>query len=399
MNQQRKTIYALRRQVLEGTYQPFSLEDPKTEKERLRLEAEAAARVEITESGTWKAGDLAKEMRPQIAEMITVVAEKVAERDARMAAGEPIGDTRPLWRVLRGELWRQFGTLLDLEKRVEGDREAMIDWVAERVGVSLVQQRERIYDLCEHLIGVAIDQFCSLEKPDDEWDLEGLEEALEEQFATEFTLQNAARDELAAQAWKIVETRMEEREKELSRAWLMYFSRRFFLEEIDQQWIDHLKTMDALREGIGLMGYGQKAPKKEYKKQGYELFQDMMARIQLNVGQKIFKVEVRREADPIPALEAKKRQMEERGAAGKFDEEAEQAANAGGAATAGAGGKRKKGGGARGQAARGNAAVAPPAETVRRDKPKVGRNDPCPCGSGKKYKTCHGKDEAEASAE
>ena len=63
----------------------------------------------------------------------------------------------------------------------------------------------------------------------------------------------------------------------------MYFVRHFYLEEIDQQWIEHLKTMDALREGIGLQGYGQKDPKKEYKKAGFTLFAEMMDRIQENV--------------------------------------------------------------------------------------------------------------------
>ncbi len=390
MNQQRKTIYALRRQVLEGTYAPFSLDDPKDEKLKQKREAEAPP--EITVSGTWKAPELATEMRPKLAEMIDVVFAKVKERDERIAAGEPITDTRQAWRVLRAELWRQHGCLLDLEKRAEGPREALVDWVAERVAVSLVQQRERVYDLCEQLIGVAIDQFCSLEKPDDEWDLEGLEEGLEEQFTCEIQLDNASRDELAAQAWKLIEQRIDEREKELSRPWLMYFARRFFLEEIDQQWIDHLKTMDALREGIGLQGYGQKDPKKEYKKQGYELFQDMMARISLNVGQKIFRVEIRKEEDPIPALQAKQRQLVERGAADKFDEDAEQQQQQ----TAGARRARPQGG-------RGSAAAkddgADKGETVRRERPKVGRNDPCPCGSGKKYKKCHGKDETEAAAD
>jgi len=333
-------------------------------------------------------------MRPKLAEMIEVVFQKVKERDERIAAGEPISDTRPAWRVLRAELWRQHGTLLDLEKKVDGPREALVDHVAERIGVSLVQQRERMYDLCEQLIATAVDTYCTLDKPDDEWDLEGLEEALEEQFTTEFTLQNASRDELAAQAWKIVEARIEERERELTRPWLMYFARRFFLEEIDQQWMDHLKTMDSLREGIGLMGYGQKDPKKEYKKQGFELFQDMMARINLNVGQKIFRVEIRREEDPIPALQSKQRQMVEQGAAGKFDdEEAEQQQAAAG------GGKRRKVQGGRPGARAGASAAEAAGETVRRERPKVGRNDPCPCGSGKKYKKCHGKEEAEAATE
>src|SRR5678815_262513 len=108
--------------------------------------------------------------------------------------------------------------------------------------------------------------------------------------------------------WPEIEKRLGEREKELSRAWLMYFSRQFALEEIDQQWIEHLKTMDALREGIGLQGYGQKDPKKEYKKAGFSLFTEMMGRIQQNVVTKVFRVRIQREEEQVPQLDAQQKQ-------------------------------------------------------------------------------------------
>src|SRR6478735_5830058 len=135
----------------------------------------------------------------------------------------------------------------------------------------------------------------------------------------------------------------------------MHFQRQFSLTEIDEQWIEHLKTMDALREGIGLQGYGQKDPKKEYKRIGFDLFAEMMGRIQQNTVTKVFRVHIQREEEAVPAVKEKEREMAE--------------------------GAEAKG------------------ETVRRDKPKVGRNDPCPCGSGKKYKKCHGKDEEAAATE
>jgi len=186
------------------------------------------------------------------------------------------------------------------------------------------------------------------------------------------------------QTWPEVEKQLTKREKELSRAWLMYFLRHFYLEEIDQQWIEHLKTMDALREGIGLVGYGQKDPKKEYKKVGFTLFSEMMDRIQENVIKKVFHVQIKREEEAIPALQQKERQMIERGVADKSeDDDVENAAD---------GIERVKRGKAR------TAGDGPTTAPVKRERPKVGRNDPCPCGSGKKYKKCHGKDE-EASAE
>ena len=391
MNQQRKTIYALRRQILEGSYQPTPPDD-KDGKPSTTPEAE------IVESGGWKIPEIAKEMRGDLAEMIETIVTRVAERDARIAAGEPIADRRPAARVLQRELWRQHGVLIDLEGKVDGEREQLVDLIALRVAKSLIQQRERIYDLGEELIDAAMKEFASTDKPDDEWDLDGLETALVEQFDTEFELEHGTREEIAESAWKVVEKRIDEREAELKRPWLMYFSRMFWLEEIDDQWVEHLKTMDALREGIGLQGYGQKDPKKEYKKQGYVLFQDMMTRISTNVGTKLFHVQHRRADDAVPALQAKQRQTVEAGAAGKVDQDEQGQPVAG---------RRRVRGGARAAARSGGAAGAGAAsgepveakETVRRERPKVGRNDPCPCGSGKKYKKCHGKDEAEAAGE
>ena len=88
---------------------------------------------------------------------------------------------------------------------------------------------------------------------------------------------------------------IEARETELSLPVLLYFARHFYLEEIDQQWIDHLKTMEALREGIGLRGYGQKDPKQEYKKEGFVMFGEMMGIIGRNVCEKLFHMQLRRE--------------------------------------------------------------------------------------------------------
>ncbi len=381
MNQQRKTIYALRKAVLEGRYAPALSEED---------EAKGVVPPEIVESGDWNVPGLSEAIRPKLVEMIDQVLAKVAERDAKIAAGEPQSDTRPAWRVLRAELWRQHGAWLDLEKQVGGDKTALYDHATAEIAKSLVQQRERLYDLCEGLIDAAIQQFCPQDRPDDEWDLDALEEALEEQFNCEFELEHGNREELAEFAWKVVEGRLAKREEELGRAWMMYFARRFFLEEIDSQWIDHLKAMEALREGIGLQGYGQKDPKKEYKKAGFDMFQDMMVRIQSNVGNKLFRVEIKREEESVPVLQAARMRTTDNEDPTKYDGEQLLAAVA------------------RAKAARGKAAQQPPrkaadpeakVEPVKRDKPKVGRNDPCPCGSGKKYKKCHGKDEAEAAAE
>ena len=383
MNQQRKTIYALRRQVLEGRYHPEQTEDEKKA---------GVVPEPVTTSGDWTVESLKPELETKLGEMIDELKKKVKERDEAIARGENVGDTRPGWRVLRAEVWRQFGTLLDLEKRYDLPRGELLDYAVQQVAASLIQQRERMYDLAHDRMAAVIEQVLSAEIPDDEWNWDELEDTLQEQFNTEFEINPGTPDEVATQAWPIIEKRLVEREKELGRAWLMYFQRHFALEEIDQQWIEHLKTMDALREGIGLQGYGQKDPKKEYKKAGFSLFSEMMERISSNIATKLFRVQIQREEEKVPALQAEKqRHVVERGAANKSEDEADEQAAAEAAA--------------QGKAPRGRAAQRPgdgeaaKAEPVRRDRPKVGRNDPCPCGSGKKYKKCHGKDEEAAASE
>jgi preprotein translocase subunit SecA len=378
MNQQRKTIYSLRRQILEGRYHP-ELSD--TDKEKGLPEPEP-----VTFSGDWTQETIRPEVEKPLAEMIKAVKARVKERDEAVARGEDNGDTRPGWRILRAEIWRQFGTLLDVERRYEKDSDTeLLEYCATEVAASLIQQRERLYDLSYTHLSSVIEKVLDAEQSEDEWNWDNLEDALNEAFATEIELTPSTPDEAAHHAWPEIEKQLTQREKDLSRAWLMYFLRHFYLEEIDQQWIEHLKTMDALREGIGLVGYGQKDPKKEYKKVGFTLFSEMMDRIQENVIKKVFNVQIKREEAAIPALQQKERQMIERGVADKSEDDDVLDAESGTEPTE----KRSK--------AR-TAGDGPTTAPVKRERPKVGRNDPCPCGSGKKYKKCHGKDE-EAAAE
>src|SRR3954451_11012400 len=219
-------------------------------------------------------------------------------------------------------------------------------------------------------MAAVIERVLSPDVPDDEWDWDELEDALQEQFATQFDLSPGTRAELAAHVWPVIERRLAEREKELSSAWLVHFQRQFSLNEIDEQWIEHLKTMDALREGMGLQGYGQKDPKKEYKRIGFDMFREMMDRIQANTVTKLFRVQIQREEEQVPQLQQKERQMEEHGVANKSDDEAAEA-DASGRQTA-AQRKRPARGGRPAQAAKAGEAEVAKAEPVRRDRPKVG---------------------------
>jgi preprotein translocase subunit SecA len=130
------------------------------------------------------------------------------------------------------------------------------------------------------------------------------------------------------------------------------------LQTIDQLWKEHLLNMDHLKEGIGLRGYGQRNPLQEYQKEGFEMFEEMMTAIHADAVQKVFTVQAVR-AEDISRLEQRRR-----------PQPAQMTMSGGGEASA----------------------RPPQAKSAgpRRDAPKVGRNDPCPCGSGKKYKKCHG---------
>ena len=377
MNQQRKSIYNLRRQILEGRYAPTLSE----------AEIKAGKQPEVpTQSGSWTVASLSGEIRGELETLIEQVMTQHEERRKELEVDDAAdAELPPLWRVLRHEIWRTTGALCVLERRMSGPREELVDHVVEHVASSLIQQRERLYDLCELMIGQTVARFCPPHTHEDQWDLDALQEALRDQFnaPVEVSPQAGSPDEIAAAVWEQIEARIEARIEELSRSWLMYFGRHFFLEEIDQQWVDHLKTMDHLREGIYLRGYGQKDPKKEYKKEGFELFGEMMGRIQMNACTKIFRVQIRREEE-IPELRAKQRRMtavhpSAAGAAGVTGDEGTASAGSSTYGDAADGGRQEK------------------QQTVRRTEPKIGRNDPCPCGSGKKYKKCHGAASAEAS--
>jgi len=364
MNLQRKTIYALRTQILTGRYAPELSDEEK----------EAGKEPEVpTTSGDWTVESLADdELREMVEELVERVIETVAQNE-REGNQTPRG--QGAWRVIRGELWRQTGTLLDIQRKMNLPRKELVDYIVETIAASLVQQRERLYDLCDGLIGSTVDTYCPPKSHEEDWDLDGLRDALRDLFNTEFSFQRegGSAQKFADQAWKVVEKRVDEREEELTRAFLLYFVRHFYLEELDSSWIEHLKMMDHLREGIYLRGYGQKDPKKEYKKEGFEIFGQMMDNTSNKVARNFFRVMIQREEEAeIPVMEAKQRRMNavhpssDGGGSSAYGDAAD-------------GAKKKKQG------------------TVRRDKPKVGRNDPCPCGSGKKYKKCCGRPGAEAT--
>jgi preprotein translocase subunit SecA len=237
-------------------------------------------------------------------------------------------------------------------------------------------REEVLYDL--------IAEFIPPQSIEEQWDVEGLERALLTEFASEQPIrrwleedESLNEDTLAAKILEQVETEYKAKEQ----LWtehgvdMRLVEKQIMLQVLDQRWKEHLATMDHLRASIGLRAYAQKQPKQEYKRESFELFQELLVNIKRDVIQLLSRVQIER---PEDVEEAERRRREEAAARMRFSHAEASALSApnGDAAEAPAG--------------------PPPAEqekveTFVREAPKVGRNEPCPCGSGKKYKHCHGK--------
>ncbi|MBK8479864.1 MAG: preprotein translocase subunit SecA [Proteobacteria bacterium] len=364
MNQQRKTIYDLRREVLEGRFVP----DASSLSDEQRRAGETAGKAPSA-SGKWTVASLAETMRPRVEQIVeaffTHVVTPAAERSGAPSASSGSAAaalSEEQAQRLTHELYRFFGAVVELP-RERRDQAACVEKATQVVAESLIQQRERVMDACDALIGEAIGTHCDEKAHAEEWNLEGLEDQLSNTFNARVELKDVAMEQqaLAEAAWKQVEQLIEQREQELGPMYLLFFARHFLLDEIDGQWIDHLRNMDHLREGIGLRGYGQRDPKQEYKKEGYTMFAETMGRIQINAVTKLFRVQLERDEE-LPRYEHKQRQITL--GRGQLDSPAGE----GEAATPEATEKVKP---------------------IRRSHPRVGPNDPCRCGSGKKYKKCH----------
>jgi preprotein translocase subunit SecA len=403
MNQQRKTIYALRRQVLEGVYAPLLSEaeqkEGKSEPEQKAsrkppapassglptadtLTSEGAQNVGKAgaeqkaskkppgpaSSGPHTLKTLSEMVRPDLAKMVNALTDRQAPTSADGTTAVAGGTAVPFEPAkFRSEVYRWFGTYPEVTGILE-DRVGTLNKLADHVAWSLLQQRERFLDLSEEVLQELLDQTCPENAHAEDWDLKALASGMKERFDFEPTIKSEGlleRERLAEMTWAQVEKIVEARENQLEGPHkFLYYFRYFMLEEIDQRWIEHLKNMEALREGIGLRGYGQKDPKQEYKKEGFVIFGEMMASISRNLCQKLFQVQIRREESEAAAQQMADKQAKRRPRA------------------------TIESGGGPAQAA--GAQVSSEPQPVRRTQPKVGRNDACPCGSGKKYKKCHG---------
>jgi preprotein translocase subunit SecA len=400
MNQQRKSIYALRRQVLSGQYQTEPTQD---ERDRGVQQESLVAQADP---------ELAKLAEPLLLEYVKLFAadppSQTATQDERVAWREaalrtPLETQSRLWfEPLEQQIYITFGCQTSLREYAEKPAPAL-DYLREIVAHSLTEQRERLLDLVDEIVGTMVVHACPKGDHFEDWDLTGLSQAFNEQFGVPATGMEklGSIDDIVEKLYKDAQAVLEKREHDIGQLLFLRVFRNFYLQEIDNQWLEHLQNMDALRDGIGLRAWGQRDPKKEYQKEGFEYFLELMQTIKSSIVNKMFRFEIERE-DEVERLEERRRaQARERQQRLQLTHAEAQAAD-GGEAEATNGGPSEQQPiptSRRGRRAAGvPASAAPPvAQTVRRERPKVGRNDPCWCGSGKKYKHCHLRSDAATS--
>lgn len=213
-----------------------------------------------------------------------------------------------------------------------------------------------VHDMTEDVIEDFVDRFTDERTHYEDWDMSGLSEALWGQFGVRFPLEAVVASEKTRGGiteYLVEKTReqYERKEQEIGPEIMRELEKFMMLQSVDNQWKDHLLSMDHLKDGIGLRGYGQRDPLKEYQKEGYEQFLDMTARIREETVRNLFLVKIAKEEDLEDIAPKQEQEI---------------------------------------VLSHGDGADSTPA-TVRRQADKIGRNSPCPCGSGKKYKKCCGK--------
>ena len=239
----------------------------------------------------------------------------------------------------------------------------------------------------EDVVDEVIDPFMPAGSIEDQWDIEGLEEALKQEFHAELPVSKwLEEDEMLNEAgvrqkvFTELTRAYEEKSEKVGQSVMRQLEKSVMLNVLDNLWREHLAAMDYLRQGIGLRGFAQKNPKQEYKREAFGMFQEMLERLKHDTVTLLQKVQLRAEED-VQALEEQRRRPVEM--------DFRHAASPSAAATATAGAMPDAGAQPPARGAPARSGDKP--QTFVRQERKVGRNEPCPCGSGKKYKHCHGK--------
>jgi len=247
--------------------------------------------------------------------------------------------------------------LLDYDDVMNKQREVI--YSQRRQILAGVDMRKELYGFIDDIAAELVDTYTDEKGPSEEWDWEALEERLLGHFSVRLDIPREERKDLDRDALEkkiaAAATHAYENQTALFGDDEMARVERFIvLQTLDNLWKDHLLNMDHLREGIGLRGYGQKDPLQEYRREGYDMFMAMIQRFREEAISLLLRIRPMRERE-TEELEARRRKQQQRITYGRGDD----------------GDDKPK--------------------TVKRKGQKVGRNDPCPCGSGKKYKKCCGR--------
>jgi preprotein translocase subunit SecA len=359
MSAQRKTIYDMRQALLVGRYEPEVVdEDGKPTGEKRKIKALDKVKEAALPDVGYILGNFASDP----------VMPHDKEGNARAITRKDFEGVPSLVEVetLQKEIYKPWGVKIDLEGREDKVLE-VYDELADLVPRALTEQRERLLDLLDRIIGAMVEESCPPKKPPEDWDWGGIFQGFKEHFSTDLPdeVSHISDAELLAQdLYTRAEKLYQEREKEVGIEFILRVFRHVYLEELDKAWIDHLTEMDHLRDSIGLRGYGQKDPKQEYKKEGYTLFVNMVARVSSNVVTKVFTINVKREEEEaqIEENDFARHAAQLREAVAHHDDE-------------------------------------PIPEPAPPPEPIIASTQECPCGSGKPFAECHGgAEEDEASA-
>lgn len=229
---------------------------------------------------------------------------------------------------------------------------------------------ENIESMREEVVDEIVDRTIPPQSLPEQWDVDQLEDDLRLEFGVELPVvkwleedkslyEETLRDRILEQ----VDAAYKAKEEQYGAEIIRHLEKVIMLQTLDTQWKEHLAEMDYLRQGIGLRGYAQKNPKQEYKREAFEMFTSMLDRVKTEVVTILAKVQLREESE-VDELERRQQEASQEGLELQH---------------------------ADASAPQGESEPAADRATFVRNQPKVGRNEPCPCGSGKKFKQCHGK--------
>jgi preprotein translocase subunit SecA len=247
--------------------------------------------------------------------------------------------------------------LLEYDDVMNKQREVIYELRTQVLGTD--ELKDNVLEMLDEVVEDIVAEQLRTDLHPEEWDLAALQEAIKRHLGVDLGLQDFPRAgaDLSSLREDIAERlrqSYDQKEAQLGASMMRHLEKMVMLQIIDTRWKDHLLAMDHLKEGIGLRGYAQKNPLNEYKREAFELFSTMMTLIRSEITEYLFKIQVNKAEEAVPRLETRTPSyIEHRGGD---------------------------------MAGNGDAKPTP----VRREGRKIGRNEPCPCGSGKKYKRCCG---------